>query len=93
MCKKDINTNYHSLKKVWYTTTGNYFPLFFFLFQCSKKFFYCRLHDGGFTDTIDGLEPIPPKWYKWLDDIPPMIITLDMKFVGEKRKKENDRIT
>lgn len=59
-----------------------------------QKTSICRLHDGGFTDLIEGQEPISPKWYKWLDDIPPIIITLDMKFVGEKKKKmiELDKI-
>ncbi|KAK1118886.1 hypothetical protein K0M31_014656 [Melipona bicolor] len=39
-----------------------------------------RLHDGGFTDQIDGQDPIPPKWYKWLDDVAPINITPEMKF-------------
>nr|XP_012140860.1 PREDICTED: dynein heavy chain 1, axonemal [Megachile rotundata] len=39
-----------------------------------------RLHDGGFTDIIDTPEPIPPRWYKWLDDIPSITITPEMKF-------------
>ncbi|XP_020282496.1 dynein heavy chain 1, axonemal-like [Pseudomyrmex gracilis] len=39
-----------------------------------------RLHDG-FTDPIDGSqEPIPPKWYKWLDGIPSVRITPDTKY-------------
>ncbi|XP_076227649.1 dynein axonemal heavy chain 1 [Nomia melanderi] len=39
-----------------------------------------RLHDGGFTDPIDGTEPVPPKWYKWLDDIPSIVITPNTKY-------------
>ncbi|XP_026674744.1 dynein heavy chain 1, axonemal-like [Ceratina calcarata] len=39
-----------------------------------------RLHDGGFTDAIDGNEPVPPRWYKWLDDVAPVTITADTKF-------------
>ncbi|KZC03876.1 Dynein heavy chain 1, axonemal [Dufourea novaeangliae] len=39
-----------------------------------------RLHDGGFTDLIDGNEPIPPRWYKWLDDIPSIVITPETKY-------------
>ncbi|XP_025602682.2 dynein axonemal heavy chain 1-like [Athalia rosae] len=39
-----------------------------------------RLHDGGFTDPIEGSEPLPPTWVKWLDDIPSIKITPDTKF-------------
>nr|XP_034195945.1 dynein heavy chain 1, axonemal-like [Osmia lignaria] len=39
-----------------------------------------RLHDGGFTDPIESHEPVAPKWYKWLDDIPSITITPEMKF-------------
>ncbi|XP_076646459.1 dynein axonemal heavy chain 1 [Halictus rubicundus] len=39
-----------------------------------------RLHDGGFTDLIDGQEPIPPKWYMWLEDIPPIVITANTQY-------------
>ncbi|XP_018339413.1 PREDICTED: dynein heavy chain 1, axonemal-like isoform X2 [Trachymyrmex septentrionalis] len=35
-----------------------------------------RLHDG-FTDPIEGQEPIPPKWYKWLDRV--LSITVEPK--------------
>nr|XP_012230662.1 PREDICTED: dynein heavy chain 1, axonemal-like [Linepithema humile] len=38
-----------------------------------------RLHDG-FTDSIDGQEPISPKWYKWLDGIPPIRITPETEY-------------
>ncbi|CAK9809640.1 Dynein axonemal heavy chain 1 [Anthophora quadrimaculata] len=39
-----------------------------------------RLHDGGFTDPIEGQEVVPPRWYKWLDDVSPITITAEMKF-------------
>ncbi|XP_076627799.1 dynein axonemal heavy chain 1 [Colletes latitarsis] len=39
-----------------------------------------RLHDGGFTDSIDSQEPVPPRWEKWLDDIPSITITPDTRY-------------
>ncbi|XP_076380684.1 dynein axonemal heavy chain 1 [Megalopta genalis] len=39
-----------------------------------------RLHDGGFTDLIEGQEPVPPRWYKWLDDVAPIVITPATKY-------------
>lgn len=44
-----------------------------------------RLHDGGFTDPIDGQEPVAPRWYKWLDDVATISITPEMKFAGKQR--------
>lgn len=44
-----------------------------------------RLHDGGFTDPIDGQEPVAPRWYKWLDDVAAINITPEMKFAGKQR--------
>ena len=41
-----------------------------------------RLHDGGFTDPTDDGELAPPKWYKWLEDIPHFKITSEMPFAG-----------
>ncbi|XP_024940673.1 dynein heavy chain 1, axonemal [Cephus cinctus] len=49
-------------------------------FPAEGLVFDYRLHDGGFTDPIEDSEPIPPKWLKWLEDIPPIRITTDMKF-------------
>ncbi|XP_039313454.1 dynein heavy chain 1, axonemal [Solenopsis invicta] len=40
-----------------------------------------RLHDGGFTDSIEGQEPISPKWYKWLDGIPSIRIKPETKYM------------
>ncbi|XP_053995639.1 dynein axonemal heavy chain 1-like [Hylaeus anthracinus] len=39
-----------------------------------------RLHDGGFTDMIDSQDPVPPRWYNWLDDISPITITPETKY-------------
>ncbi|XP_043269180.1 dynein axonemal heavy chain 1-like [Venturia canescens] len=39
-----------------------------------------RLHDGGFTDTIEGNEPLEPSWRKWHVDIPSVKITPETKF-------------
>ncbi|XP_072745723.1 dynein axonemal heavy chain 1 [Anoplolepis gracilipes] len=39
-----------------------------------------RLHDGGFTDPVEDQEPIPPKWYKWLDEIPLIRIMPETKY-------------
>ncbi|KAL6436551.1 hypothetical protein ACFW04_004787 [Cataglyphis niger] len=51
-----------------------------------------RLHDGGFTDPIEGQEPIPPKWYKWLDGIPLIRITPETKYADiEVPTKDNVR--
>ncbi|XP_077275648.1 dynein axonemal heavy chain 1 [Temnothorax americanus] len=40
-----------------------------------------RLHDGGFTDQIEGQEPILPKWYKWLDGISSIRIKPETKYM------------
>ncbi|CAL1689869.1 unnamed protein product [Lasius platythorax] len=51
-----------------------------------------RLHDGGFTDPIEGQEPIPPKWYKWLDGIPLIRIMPKTKYTDiEVPTKDNVR--
>ncbi|EFN73504.1 Dynein heavy chain 1, axonemal [Camponotus floridanus] len=53
-----------------------------------------RLHDGGFTDPIEGQEPIPPKWYKWLDGIPLIRIMPETKYTDiEVPTKDNVRST
>lgn len=50
-----------------------------------------RLHDGGFTDPIDGQEPVAPRWYKWLDDVAAINITPEMKFAGKQRNVVKQR--
>ena len=93
-CKERIVILYHFQKMVWYLITGNLtnealsFPFLFFPFPLFLSFqlrVLCRrLHDGGFTDLIDSQDPIPPKWYKWLDDVAPISITPEMKFAGRE---------
>ncbi|XP_043502299.1 dynein axonemal heavy chain 1-like [Polistes fuscatus] len=39
-----------------------------------------RLHDGGFTDPIEGQDPIPPCWIKWSNDMPIIKITPETKY-------------
>ncbi|XP_018365084.1 PREDICTED: dynein heavy chain 1, axonemal-like [Trachymyrmex cornetzi] len=39
-----------------------------------------RLHDG-FTDPIEGQEPIPPKWYKWLDGVLSITVKPKIKYM------------
>ncbi|KAL2745195.1 dynein axonemal heavy chain 1-like [Vespula maculifrons] len=39
-----------------------------------------RLHDGGFTDPIEGQDPIPPQWIKWSDDIARINITPETRY-------------
>ncbi|KAG5345241.1 DYH1 protein, partial [Acromyrmex charruanus] len=39
-----------------------------------------RLHDG-FTDPIEGQEPIPPKWYKWLDRVLSITVKPKIKYM------------
>ncbi|XP_011707083.1 PREDICTED: dynein heavy chain 1, axonemal-like, partial [Wasmannia auropunctata] len=40
-----------------------------------------RLHDGGFTDPVEGQELILPKWYKWLDGISSIRIKPETKYM------------
>ncbi|KAI4500001.1 hypothetical protein M0802_004871 [Mischocyttarus mexicanus] len=39
-----------------------------------------RLHDGGFTDPLEGQDPIAPHWIKWSDDMPIIKITTETKY-------------
>lgn len=55
------------------------------VFSVSMTIVRRRLHDGGFTDPIDGQEPVAPRWYKWLDDVAAISITPEMKFAGKQR--------
>lgn len=43
---------------------------------------YCRLHDGGFTDTTEDNEPAPPTWRSWMENIEEYKIDHDMKYSG-----------
>ncbi|XP_060831781.1 dynein axonemal heavy chain 1-like [Bombus pascuorum] len=52
-----------------------------------------RLHDGGFTDPIDGQDPVAPRWYKWLDDVAAINITPEMKFAGKQRNVVKNKDT
>ncbi|KAJ3657289.1 hypothetical protein Zmor_009105 [Zophobas morio] len=40
---------------------------------------YC-LHDGGFTDLTDDGNPMPPRWYGWMDNVEQYVITVDMSY-------------
>ncbi|KYN02640.1 Dynein heavy chain 1, axonemal [Cyphomyrmex costatus] len=40
-----------------------------------------RLHDGGFTDPIEVREPIPPKWYEWLDGVLSITVKPKIKYM------------
>lgn len=39
-----------------------------------------RLHDGGFTDPTEDGNPLPPRWYSWMDNVEEIKITVDMKY-------------
>lgn len=61
------------------------------VFSVSMAILRRRLHDGGFTDPIDGQEPVAPRWYKWLDDVAAINITPEMKFAGKQRNVVKQR--
>lgn len=62
-------------------------------FSVSMAILRRRLHDGGFTDPIDGQEPVAPRWYKWLDDVATIDITPETKFAGKQRNLVKNKDT